>query len=461
MIYQPHVYQDHATKHIIENPYSALFLEMGLGKTISTLTAIDELMYNLYEVQKVLVIAPKLVAEETWTTEALKWEHTKHLTMSLVLGTERQRKEALNKNVDIYVINRENVQWLIGYYGTAFPFDMLVIDELSSFKSAKAIRFKSLKQIRPKIKRVVGLTGTPAPNGLIDLWPQIYLLDQGERLGKTISGYRERYFNPGRRNGAIVYDFKLKSDSEQQIYDKIGDICISMKAKDWLELPERLDQNRIIKLDQKTLEGYLDFEKEQILTLSNGEEINAINAAALTNKLLQYANGALYHSDKSGNYTEVHKRKLEALEEDIEAANGNPFLIFYSYKSDAERIMKHLKSYGPKILDGGKDIVAWNKKQIPILLAHPASAGHGLNMQSGGNLIGWFGLPWSLELYQQAVARLDRQGQQISVINKRYVVDGTMDQDVLRALENKTDSQEALMQAVKARISKYLKNLGG
>lgn len=461
MKYTPHVYQDHASKHVVENKYCGLLLEMGLGKTVATLTAINELMFDLMEVQKVLVIAPKKVAEDTWTGESQKWDNLKHLRISLILGSEAKRKEALRKDADIYVINRENVAWLVGLYGAGFPFDMLVIDELSSFKSAKSIRFKALRQIRPKINRVVGLTGTPAPNGLIDLWPQMYLLDQGERLGKTISGYRERYFSPGKRNGAIIYDYKIRPESENTIFEKISDICISMKAKDWLELPERIDQNVEINLSQKDREQYETFEAEQILSMGNIEDITAINAAALTNKLLQYANGAVYHSDGTRNYAEVHNGKIEALYEDVEAANGKPFLVFYSYKHDAERIMKHLKEFKPKILEGSADLKAWNERKIPLLLAHPASAGHGLNMQAGGNLIGWFGLPWSLELYQQAVARLDRQGQTQSVINRRYITKGTMDEDVLRALENKTGGQEALMQAVKARINKYLKNLEG
>lgn len=457
MKYTPHVYQDHATKHVIENDFSGLFLEMGLGKTVSTLTAINELMFDRMEVNKVLVIAPKKVAEDTWTGESEKWDHLKHLRISLILGSEVKRKEAIKADADIYVINRENVAWLVGLYGTAFPFDMLVIDELSSFKSAKSIRFKALRQIRPRIKRVVGLTGTPAPNGLIDLWPQMYLLDQGERLGKTISGYRERYFAPGKRNGAIVYDYKIRPEAEESIFSKISDVCISMKAEDWLELPKRLDQNVEIHLSKKEMEQYEKFESEQILALANQEEITAINAAALTNKLLQYANGAVYLSDGSKTYTEVQNAKIEALKEDLEAANGKPFLLFYNFKHDAERIKKHLKEFKPKNLEGVADLKAWNNKEIPFLLAHPASAGHGLNMQHGGNLIGWFGLPWSLELYQQAVARLDRQGQTQSVINRRYITKGTMDEDVLRSLENKTGGQEALMQAVKARIEKYKK----
>jgi SNF2 family DNA or RNA helicase len=453
MIYKPHPYQLHCVEHIIEHKYCSLFVDMGLGKTSATLTAIDQLIYDMYEIKKVLVIAPKRVAEDTWTTESQKWDHLKHLRLSLVLGSERKRKEALKADADIYVINRENVAWLVGFYGTAFPFDMLVIDELSSFKSAKSVRFKALRRTRPLIKRVVGLTGTPIPNGLIDLWPQLYLLDMGERLGKTISGYRDTYFIPGKSNGHVVFDYKLKKESEQEIYRKIGDICISMKAKDYLTLPERLDQTITIHLPNQIKEQYDEFEKKQILALADLKDITAVNAAALTNKLLQFSNGAVY--DANHDYVEIHAEKLEALAEDVEAANGNPFLLFYSFRHDADRILKHLKYLKPHLLDKTSDIAKWNRKEIPFLLAHPASAGHGLNMQAGGHRIGWFGLTWSLELYLQAIARLDRQGQTEAVINRRYITAGTMDEDVLKAIENKAGGQDALMHAVKARINKY------
>ena len=453
MIYNPHNYQDHATEHIMENTECGLFLDMGLGKTVSTLTAINRLMFEDFEVNRVLVIAPKKVAEDTWIGERDKWDHLKHLKLSIVLGTERQRLTALRTKADIYVINRENVAWLVSHYGLGWPFDMVVIDELSSFKSAKSVRFKHLRTIRPKIKRMVGLTGTPAPNGLLDLWPQMYLLDQGQRLGKTLTGYRQQYFTPGDRNGHIVYDYELKKGNDQQIYDKISDICISMKAVDYLELPKRIDRIKEVHLPPAVMEKYFEFEKNLILSLEDTEDISALNAAGLTNKLLQFANGAVYDDQK--NWHEVHKEKLEALEEDMEAANGQPVLCFYSYRHDLERILKHFKAYKPVLIKGSAEIQLWNEKKIPMMLAHAASAGHGLNLQAGGNLIEWFGVQWGLELYQQAVARLDRQGQTKPVINSRIIAVGTMDEDVLKALADKADVQDAVMEAVKARIKKY------
>jgi len=456
MIYNPHPYQDFATEHIIENPEAGLLLGMGLGKTVSTLTAVDRLMNDYFEVNKVLVIAPKRVAEDTWTTESAKWDHLKHLRLSVVLGSERERKEALKAKADIYVINRENVAWLVGYYQSAFPFDMIVIDELSSFKSAKAIRFKSLRMIRPKVKRVVGLTGTPAPNGLIDLWPQMYLLDQGARLGKTISGYRERYFTPGKRNGQVVFNYNLKEESERAIYDKIGDICISMTAKDYLSLPERVNHTIEVKLPKAIQDRYDEFEKQQVLSiLESDTDISAVNAAALSTKLRQFANGAVYDAEKK--YHVVHDEKLEALEEVVEAANGRSVLIFYSFKHDLERIQKRLKGYKPRVLEGKSDIADWNTGKIQVMLAHPASAGHGLNLQAGGNIVVWFGLNWSLELYQQANARLDRQGQIKPVIIYHLITVSTIDQKVFLALEGKAEGQDALLNAVKAIINKYKK----
>ena len=447
-------YQEYAVKRIIDDYALGCFLDLGLGKTVSTLTAVDELLNDRMEVSKVLVIAPKRVAEEVWTTEVQKWDHLRHLTVSLVLGDEKHRKEALKRKADIYVINRENVVWLTGFYGTAWPFDMIVIDELSSFKSPKAQRFKALRKVRPMASRVVGLTGTPAPNGLLDLWSQIYLLDQGERLGKTIGSYRDTYFKPGKRNGHIVYEYNLKQAGyEQAIYDKIGDICFSMKTEDYLTLPDRLDQTQLITLPPRILEKYLAFEREQILKLDDVDDISAVNAAALTNKLLQYANGAIY--DDAKNWHDVHSEKLEALAENIEAANGKPVLVFYSYKHDLERITRHLKAYKPRKLEGPDEIQAWNRGEIQVMLAHPASAGHGLNLQDGGNLIEWFGVPWSLELYQQAVKRLHRSGQTRAVVNNRLIVSGTMDEDVLASLGNKTGTQEAMIAAVKARLEKY------
>lgn len=448
-----HEYQRKAVQHIIENPYSALLLDMGLGKSISTLTAIKKLIDEYLEVTKVLIIAPKRVAESTWSDEINKWDHLKGLTVSKILGTERQRKEALKADADIYLINRENVSWMVAYLQGWFPFDMLVIDELSSFKSAKAARFKALRMVRPKINRVVGLTGTPAPNGLIDLWSQLYLLDLGERLGKTITGYRQKYFSPGRSNGQVVFDYKLQDGGEQAIYRQIGDICISMKAEDYLELPQRIDQTAEIQFPSPLLERYQEFEKQQVLTVEEEGDISAVNAAALSNKLLQFANGAIYDADR--NIHTIHDEKLDALEEILEAANGQPVLVFYSFKHDASRILKRFNSYKPVLIDGADDIKAWNRGEIQLMIAHPASAGHGLNLQAGGHIVVWFGLNWSLELYQQANARLHRQGQTKPVTIYHLVVKGTMDEDVMKAIAGKADKQEALMQAVKVRIEKY------
>lgn len=455
MEFRPYDYQKHAIEHIINNPYSALFLDMGLGKTVSTLTAIDILMYQDLEVNKVLVIAPLRVADSTWDAEIKKWDHLKHLTFSKILGPARKRKEALKADADIYLINRENVTWLVGQYGSAFPFDMVVVDELSSFKSPKANRFKSLKLIRPLVNRVVGLTGTPAPNTLIDLWSQLYLLDMGERLGKTVGKYRREYFNPGQTNGHVVYNYKLKQRSEEAIYDRIGDICISMKAKDYLNLPARIDRTVDIVLSEKDQFRYMEFEKKMILEFMDEEEISVANAAGLSNKLLQFSNGAVYNEDRD--VREIHDEKLRALDEIVECANGQPVLVFYSFKHDFERIQKYLKKYKPKKLVGNEDIENWNDGNIQLLLAHPASCGHGLNLQAGGNIIVWFGLNWSLELYQQANARLDRQGQTENVIVHHLVTKGTIDEDVLKALQRKEVGQNALMDAVKARVRKYKK----
>lgn len=449
-----HEYQKHAIRHIIEHPYCGLLMEMGLGKSVSTLTAIRRLMDEYLEVNKVLVIAPKRVAETTWSDEIDKWNHLRGLRVSKILGTEKQRKAALKADADIYLINRENVVWLIAHLQGYWPFDMLVIDELSSFKSAKSARFKALRLVRPKISRVVGLTGTPAPNGMIDLWSQIYLLDLGERLGKTITGYRTKYFHPGRGNGQIVFDYKLNNGSEEAIYRQIGDICISMKAEDYLQLPDRIDRTVEIHFPEKVMEKYLEFEKQQVLALEDIEgDISAVNAAALSNKLLQYANGAIYDSDR--NVHEIHSEKLEALEEIVEAANGQPVLVFFSFRHDVSRIMTTLRRYHPKEIDGPEDIAGWNSGKIAVLLAHPAGAGHGLNLQVGGHIIVWFGLPWSSELYLQANARLYRQGQGKPVIIHHLIAKDTMDEDVVKALTDKVNKQDALMQAVKARIEKY------
>lgn len=450
-----HEYQKAAVQHIIDHEAAGLFLDMGLGKTVSTLTAVNLLMNVYMEVTKVLVIAPKRVAEDTWTTECEKWEHLHGLRVSRVLGTEKKRKAALKADADIYVINRENVVWLVAQLKGWWPFDMIVIDELSSFKSNTAARFKALRQVRPMTSRVVGLTGTPAPNGLIDLWPQMYLLDMGERLEKTITAYRAKYFRPGRTNGQVVFDYKPNTGSEEAIYKKISDICISMKAEDYLDLPDMIEIPVEVSMNERQMAQYEKFEEEQVLKLQEEGDISAVNAAALSNKLLQYANGAIYDTER--NIHELHEAKLDALEEIVEAANGSPVLVFYSFRHDVARILKRLKAYHPKEIGGQEDIQAWNEGKIAVMMAHPASAGHGLNLQKGGHIMVWFGLPWSLELYQQANARLHRQGQSQPVRNYIIMTKGTMDADVRKALSGKTDRQDALMEAVKARIEKWRK----
>ena len=453
MKYKPYDYQEYATQWILDKEKAGLLLDMGMGKSVITLTAIDELMFDYFEVSKVLVIAPLRVAESTWDEEAAKWDHLKHLKISKVLGTEKERINALYTKADIYIINRENVKWLVDKCGKDWPFDMVVIDELSSFKSHRAQRFKALRKVRPFMKRVVGLTGTPAPNGLIDLWSQIYLLDGGERLGKTITGYRERYFLPDKRNQHIVFTYKLKEGAEEAIYEKLSDICVSMKAEDYLKLPERINNIIPIYLPKEAKEKYDQLERDLLLPLKDSD-IVANTAGVLANKLLQMANGAVY--DEDGDVQEIHNAKLKALEDTIEAANGKPVLIFYSYKHDLDRIKKHLKRDDLTVLDTAEDIKKWNEGKIPIMLAHPASAGHGLNLQAGGNIIIWFGLTWSLELYSQANARLYRQGQKQNVIIHHLVAKDTMDEDVMKALEGKEVGQEALLNAVKARLKRVI-----
>jgi len=452
LIYKPYHYQDYATQWIIDKKKSALFLEMGMGKSVSTLTAILELLYDYFDVAKVLVIAPLRVASTTWEEEVEKWDHLKELRISKVLGSEKQRVAALYKKADVYIINRENVTWLVDWLDSDWPFDMVVIDELSSFKSSKAQRFKSLKKVRPFIKRLLGLTGTPAPNGLIDLWPQIYLLDGGERLGKTVTGYRERYFLPDKRNQMVVYTWKLKDGAEDAIYEKLSDICVSMKAKDYLELPERIDNVIPVELSKKAKEQYDQLEKELILSI---EEVDVLagSAAVLANKLLQVANGAVY--DEDGEVKHIHDEKLKALDELIEAASGKPMLVFYGYQHDKDRLLHHLKKLKPRLLQTDQDIKDWNQGKVQVLLAHPASAGHGLNLQAGGNIIIWFGLTWSLELYQQANARLWRQGQKQTVVVHHIIAKDTIDERVMKALEDKDVSQAALIEAVKARMNQY------
>lgn len=449
MEFKPHSYQQMAIDKIIDTPRAGLFLDMGLGKTVITLTAIDQLMNDYFEVSRVLVIAPLRVAEDTWSRESQKWDHLKHLRISKVLGSASNRRKALAKDADIYVINRENVVWLtdeLSQVGDGWGFDMVVIDELSSFKSHAAKRFKALRKYITRSSRVVGLTGTPAPNGLIDLWSQIYLLDGGERLGTTISGFRSRYFIPNQRNQHMIYNYKPREEAEQAINAKISDICISMRAEDWLDMPERIDNVQRVKLSDDEMDRYNQFERDCYLDFLEGE-VTAASAAALSNKLLQYSNGAMYLAD--GGYVETSNAKLDVLDEIIELSNGKPILCFYSYKHDLERIQKRFKF--AKKLGGSEDIEKWNNGEIPLLLAHPAGAGHGLNLQAGGNIIVWFGLTWSLELYQQANARLYRQGQENAVIIHHLITEGTADESVLASLRGKKDVQDELLDSLKAK----------
>lgn len=408
------------------------------------------MLYNYFDVQKVLVIAPLRVAQKTWTDEVRKWDHLKHLRISKVLGTEKQRLAALQAKADIWVINRENVEWLVDLYGKDWPFDMVVIDELSSFKSSKAKRFRALRKVRPCIKRIVGLTGTPAPNGLIDLWPQVYLLDQGERLGKTVTGYRSRYFDPGKRNRTVIFSWDPKPGAEEAIYSKLEDLCVSMSSEDWLQMPERIDREVMVQIPEAARAKYDQLERNLLLPFAGGD-ITADTMAILSNKLMQMANGAVY--DENGSTREIHQAKLEALDDILEAANGQPVLVFYNYQHDRDRILKHIPT--ARVLDTEDDIEKWNQRKIPVMLAHPASAGHGLNLQAGGNIIVWFGLTWSLELYLQAIARLYRQGQDKSVIVHHLIAEGTIDEAVMKALAGRYVSQKALLEAVRARIEKY------
>lgn len=471
-----HNYQKACVEHIITHPFCGVFLDMGLGKTVSTLTAINYLMNDYCEINSVLVIAPKRVAESVWQEEAEKWAHLQHLRFSKIIGTQKQRIAAvMETKADVYIISRDNVAWLCALYGgSKLPFDMIVVDELSSFKSYKSVRFKALRGARPYLKRLVGLTGTPAPNGLIDLWPQIYLMDRGDRLEKTISRYREKYFRPGQTNGHVVYSYNLMSDSEQLIHKKIEDICISMKADDYLEMPMRTDNYIKLRMPDNIKKQYDDFEKNKILDLLNTVEtveeededgnvtlvqkpveVNVVNAAALSNKLLQFANGAVYDEDK--NVFPIHNIKLDALKEIVENSNGQSILVAWTYQFDKDRILEYLKSYKPRELKTNKDIEDWNAGRIQVMLAHPASAGHGLNLQAGGNIIVWFGQTWSLELYQQFNARLYRQGQQKGVIIHHLIMKGTHDEDVIQALKAKDKKQNALMDSIKAKIDKYKK----
>ena len=444
MRYVPHEYQEYAKEFLVKEKVGALFLDCGLGKTVITLTAVWELLLDYFEIRKVLVVAPLRVARDTWKGELEKWEHLSGMAMSLVLGSETERRAALRRQAEIYVINRENVEWLIENH--RWDFDMVVIDELSSFKSHRTKRFKALKKVRPMVKRIVGLTGTPAPNGLIDLWAEIGLLDMGQRLGRFIGGYRERFFVPDKRSRERVFSYKPRDGAEEAIYRLIADICISMRAADFLEMPGCVYNRVEVVLDAKEEKLYRQLERDMLLPFADGD-IDAVNAAALSGKLVQMANGAVY--DENGNVRLIHERKLEALEELVEAANGKPVLVAYWYRHDLERIKKRV---GAVELDTAEDMEKWNAGEIPVAVIHPASAGHGLNLQAGGSTLIWFGLTWSLELYQQTNARLWRQGQKEMVVVHHLVAKGTLDEKVMAALEKKDCGQAALVEAVKARI---------
>jgi len=448
--YQPHDYQAYSTDFIIKHKAAGLFLEPGLGKTVITLTAIWLLLYDYFDATRVLVIAPLRVARDTWSRECAKWAHLNGLVISKVLGSVQERKMALYRKADIYVINRENVEWLVT--NREWDFDTVIIDELSSFKSPAAKRFRALKKVRHKINRIVGLTGTPAPNGLLDIWSQIYLLDSGERLGRTFSSYRSRYFHPHKFiNGGIPTSYAINEAAEAEIYARISDICISMKALEYLTMPECIFNQAAVELAENELQLYRQLERDLLLPFENSD-VDAANAAVLSNKLLQLANGAVY--DEFGDVQHIHNKKLEALEDLLEAANGKPVLIYYAFKHDKDRIKQRLKKrFAIGELNTQEDISRWNAGELQVTLCHPASAGHGLNLQDGGCTIIWFGLTWSLELYQQANARLWRQGQRQTVVIHHIIARGTIDERVMQALENKDTSQAALIEAVKARLN--------
>lgn len=449
MKFNPHNYQSYCIQRIINDKAVGLFLDMGLGKTVITLTAVNDLKFNRFEIQRCLVIAPKKVAEATWSKEAEKWDHLKHLRISKILGTEAKRIRAVNTPADIYVINRENVPWLVDHYRNDWKFDMVVADELSSFKNNKAKRFKCLTWVRPHIKKFVGLTGTPAPNGMMDLWAQVYLLDGGERLGKNITAYRQAYFTQNTHGGNFS-TFEEKQNAAEEIKLRISDICISMKAEDYIQLPDRTDIVVPVELDSKARKMYDKFEREMFLQIDE-ESLDATTAAVLSNKLLQMCNGAVYGDNGA---VQIHDCKIEAFMELIEAAQGQPTLVFYNFKHDFERLKTALSKTKLVIgeLKSANDIDKWNSGKLNVLLAHPASAAYGLNLQTGGSHIVWFGLNWSLELYQQANARLYRQGQQNKVIIHHLVVSNSTDELVMSALKDKSGTQDALLLALKAKI---------
>lgn len=443
MRYEPHDYQQLATAFIEDHPQAAILLGMGLGKTVITLTAIWNLLLDSFHARHVLIVAPLRVARDTWPAEATKWDHLDGLTVAVAVGSKAQRLAALDAGAMVTIINRENIPWLVRHLGGAWPFDMVVIDELSSFKNHRAQRFKALAAVRPQITRIVGLTGTPAANGLMDLWAQFRLLDEGQRLGRFITGYRNKGFTPDKRNGMQVFTYKPTPGAEDEIYEAISDITLSMRTTDHLQLPELTITTQVVDLEPREQRAYERLRDEMVLNL-DGQVIDAANAAALSGKLLQLASGAIY--DEHGETVVVHERKLDALEDLVEAANGQPLLVAYWFKHDLQRITAWFPQ--ARELKTSADITAWNQRQIPLALIHPASAGHGLNLQQGGNLLVWFSLTWSLELYQQTNARLYRQGQDQPVTITHLVAEGTLDEAVLQALESKDDIQSALIDAV-------------
>ena len=452
MEFKPHDYQKYATEFIESHPIAAVILQMGLGKTVCTLTAIEHLIYDTFEVSKVLIVAPLRVAKVTWSDEIDKWDHLSHLTYSVAVGSEKERLSALKKKADLYMINRENLQWLIEKSGLPFDYDMVVLDELSSFKSWQSKRFRAFMKVRPKVQRVVGLTGTPSSNGLMDLFAEFKCLDMGERLGRFITQYRNAFFIPDRMNGQVVYSYKLRPFAEEEIYRRIGDITISMKALDHLKMPELIENRYPVYMDDGEKQQYESMKKDLILPYLENEAITAANAAALSGKLCQMANGAVYSDE--GSVAHIHDRKLDALEDIIEAAQG-PILLCYWFKHDLERITKkldELKVEYARISSDGS-IRMWNEGKFQVGLIHPASAGHGLNLQAGGNHIVWFGLTWSLELLEQSNARLWRQGQRAETVVVQYLVTaGTIDERILDAISKKEQDQNALIDAVKAEL---------
>lgn len=449
-VFTPYPHQQAGIRWIIDHPATGLFWGMGSGKTVTTLTALDAILHDELEDGPVLVIAPKRVAENTWSKETAKWEHLSHLRISTVIGSAKERQEALAQKADLYVINRENVGWLVDYLEGRWPFPIVIIDELSSFKNQQAKRWKALRRVRGRIKRIIGLTGTPRPNGLEDLWPEIYLLDGGTRLGRTISAFRQRYLFPERTNGHIVYSYRPKEGAEAEVYDKISDICMSIRKEDVLSLPGQIYEDVEVTAPPALLKQYKQFEKDKVMEcLDDNGEIVAGSAAALTNKLLQFANGAIY--DLDGRVHEIHQLKLDALEELLEEAGGDNVLVLYNYQHDKDRIMQRVDC---RMLDKPEDIDAWNRGEIPVALAHPASIGHGLNLQEGGHIIIWYGLTWSLELYQQANERLNRPGQQHVCRVYHLLLKGTHDARVLRALQRKDKGQAAAIEALRLEIVK-------